>query len=136
MIGTARIRIGDLTSQQGSGRPTQQGLLAVGGVLAALGASSCCILPLVLFSVGVSGAWIGNLTALAPYQPLFIAVALAFLAAGFFRICRRPNVACADETSCATPASTRLTKIGLWTATVLVLAALTFPYTARLFFDL
>ena len=27
-------------------------------------ASSCCILPLVLFSLGVSGAWIGNFTQL------------------------------------------------------------------------
>lgn len=135
MIETARIRTGDLTAQQGSG-VRRQGLLAAGGLLAALGASSCCILPLVLFSVGVSGAWIGNLTALAPYQPVFIAAAVAFLGAGFLRIYRRPRSACADETSCATPASTRLTKICLWTATALILAALTFPYTARFFLDL
>jgi mercuric ion transport protein len=32
------------------------------GLLGALAASSCCILPLVLFSLGVSGAWIGNFT--------------------------------------------------------------------------
>src|SRR5262245_33524392 len=39
-----------------------QGLMAVGGLLGALVASSCCLLPLVLFGLGVSGAWIGNLT--------------------------------------------------------------------------
>ena len=50
-----------------------QNLVAAGGILGALAASSCCILPLVLFGLGVSGAWIGNLTWLAPYQPYFIA---------------------------------------------------------------
>src|SRR5262245_16002083 len=46
----------------------QQRLMAAGGLVGALAASSCCILPLLLFSLGVSGAWIGNLTRLAPYQ--------------------------------------------------------------------
>ena len=40
---------------------------AAGGMLGALAASSCCILPLALFTLGISGAWIANLTALAPY---------------------------------------------------------------------
>ncbi len=110
-----------------------QGLLAAGGILAALGASSCCILPLVLFSLGVSGAWIGNLTALAPYQPLFVAAAVALLAFGFWRVYRRPKMECAEGSSCARPGSNRMAKIGLWTAAVLVLAAISFPYTAPLF---
>ena len=53
-----------------------QKLVAAGGVVGAVAASSCCIVPLLLFSLGVSGAWIGNLTRLAPYQPIFIAVTL------------------------------------------------------------
>jgi mercuric ion transport protein len=57
----------------------RQSLAATGGLLGALAASSCCILPLVLFGLGVSGAWIGNFTRLAPYQPWFIAATLAFL---------------------------------------------------------
>jgi len=39
--------------------------VAAGGLLGALAASSCCILPLVLFGLGIRGAWIGNLTQLA-----------------------------------------------------------------------
>src|SRR5258708_21257504 len=50
----------------------RQRLAAVGGILGALAASSCCIVPLILFSLGIGGAWIGNLTALAPYKPLSI----------------------------------------------------------------
>ena len=52
-------------------------LLSVGGILAALGAASCCVIPFALFLAGVSGAWIGNLTALEPYQPIFAAVSLS-----------------------------------------------------------
>src|SRR5712691_2561510 len=64
----------------------RQSLMAAGGLLGALAASSCCILPLVLFGRGVSGAWIGNFTRLAPYQPYFIAATLGFLgtAIGWF----------------------------------------------------
>ena len=54
-----------------------QKILTAGGVLGALAASSCCIVPLVLFGLGVSGAWIGNLTALATYQPYIALITLA-----------------------------------------------------------
>ena len=48
------------------------GALLVGG-LAAILASTCCLGPLVLVALGLSGAWIGNLTLLEPYRPFFIA---------------------------------------------------------------
>lgn len=106
-------------------------LLAAAGLLAALGAASCCLLPLGLFLVGVSGAWIGNLTVLAPYQPIFLAVALACLAGGLFAVYRKPKVAaCAEGSYCARPASNRVAKVALWSATVLAVAALAFPYAA------
>jgi len=61
-------------------------LLAAGGILSALAASTCCVLPLLLVSLGVSGAWIGSLTALAPYQPVFLVAALVSLGAGFWLV--------------------------------------------------
>jgi mercuric ion transport protein len=108
------------------------GLLTAGGILAAIAASSCCIVPLVLFMLGVSGAWNGNLTALAPYQPIFIASGVGFVAAGFMRVYRRRGVVCAETICCATPASTRVAKLGLWVAAVSVTVAGVFPYLARL----
>lgn len=99
-------------------------LMAAGGLLGAFAASSCCILPLVLFGLGVSGAWIGNFTQLAPYQPYFIAVTLAFLACGYWLVYRSSRLACADGAACARPLPNRLTKAGLIVATVLVVAAL------------
>jgi mercuric ion transport protein len=110
----------------------QQTLIAAGGVIGALAASSCCILPLVLFGLGVSGAWIGNFTQLAPYQPYFIAATLACLGYGYWLVYRPSKVACADDESCARPLPNRLVKAGLVAATVLVIAALGFDFLAPL----
>src|SRR5712664_2192424 len=78
----------------------RQSLMAAGGLLGALAASSCCILPLALFGLGVSGAWIGNFTRLAPYQPCFIAATLAFLGYGYWLVYRSSTRACTDGEAC------------------------------------
>jgi mercuric ion transport protein len=109
------------------------GLASVGGILAALGAASCCVVPFALFTLGISGAWISNLTALEPYQPIFAAVTFGFLGYGFYLVYRKPKVACAEGSYCARPNSDRTARIGLWTATVLVIIALGFPKLAPLF---
>ena len=108
-------------------------LLSIGGILGGLASASCCVLPFVLFTVGISGAWIGNLTALTPYKPIFVTLTVAFLAGGFIMVYRKPKVACADGSYCARPGSDRIAKIGLWVATALVTIALGFPRLAPLF---
>ncbi len=110
----------------------RQRLIAVGGILGALAASSCCIVPLVLFSVGIGGAWIGNLTALAPYKPLFVAGTAGVLGYGFYLVYWKPRRACADDAACARPIPNRLVQLALWIATVLVIAAFAFDYIAPL----
>ena len=124
------MRIKDENSAQESGRG--QGWMAAGGLLGALAASSCCILPLVLFSLGVSGVWIGHLTGLAPYQPYFIAATLGFLGTGYWMVYRAPKRACADGVVCARPLPNRLIKGALFVATILVAAALGFDLLAPL----
>ena len=113
-----------------------QGLMAVGGLLGALGASFCCLLPLVLFGLGVSGGWIGNLTQLAPYQPFFMAATIACLGYGYWLVYRSSKVACAGGEACARPLSNRLVQLGLIVATVLVIAAIGFDFLAPLLLDL
>lgn len=114
----------------------KKGLISVLSVLGAIGASACCVIPFALFALGISGAWIGNLTALAPYKPIFITATLGFLALGFYLVYRRPKAAvCADGSFCARPASHRIAKTGLWIATVLVLLAMTFSYWFPLFVE-
>jgi mercuric ion transport protein len=108
----------------------RQGWLAAGGVLGALASSACCILPVVLFSLGAGGAWLGNLSALSPYQPIFIATTLGFLGGGFWFAYRRPKMACDGSAGCARPMSSSAVKVALWLATLLFAAAIGFPYVA------
>jgi mercuric ion transport protein len=112
----------------------RKGWLAAGGVIGAVLASSCCIVPLVLVTLGISGAWIANLTALEPYKPVFAAAALVFIALGFRYVYFRPKVPCADGSYCARPQSARLTKSALWFAAVLVILAVTVGWWAPLFY--
>ncbi|MFC0159134.1 MULTISPECIES: mercuric transporter MerT family protein [Mameliella] len=100
-----------------------------GGILGALAMTSCCILPLVLFSLGATGAWIGQLGALYQYKWLFFAFAGASLAYGFWKVYRPIPQTCADG-SCERPLNRRFMKGALWTATLVVALSLAFPYIA------
>lgn len=106
--------------------------LVTGGV-AALVASACCLGPLVLVGLGISGAWIGNLTALEPYRPLFLGAALLamlFAYRGIFRAAAE----CKPGDVCAVPQVRRAYRIVFWIVAALVLIALAFPYVLPLFY--
>lgn len=115
-------------AQGGDGR----GALAIGSLAAVL-ASTCCLGPLVLVMLGVSGAWIGNLTALEPYRPAFIGVALTALFFAWRRIFR-PARECPDGEICATSQTRRGYKVLFWVVVMLVVLALGFPYLMPLFY--
>ncbi len=104
-------------------------MIAAGGILGALAASTCCIVPLILFSLGVSGAWIGNLTALEPYKPIFIVITLGFLGYGYWMAYCKPK-ACAEGDTCARPLPNRLVKSALWASTILIVIALFWNWIA------
>lgn len=112
---------------------TQRTIFTSGSALGAVTMSSCCIVPLALFSLGITGAWIGNLTALYPYKIYFFIATAGFLAAGFYKAYRKPKVAaCEPGNYCSTPVSDRVNKVVLWSSAILVLAAVAFPYYAPL----
>eukprot|EP01036_Dinobryon_divergens_P041526 gene41526-55051_t len=94
-----------------------RGALFAGG-LAAILASTCCLGPLVLVGLGFSGAWIGNLTVLEPYRPLFIGAALVALFFAWKRI-YRPVQACKPGEVCAIPQVRATYKLIFWIVAVL-----------------
>lgn len=102
------------------------GLFAGASVASAILASACCIVPLALFSLGIGGAWMANLTALAPYKPFFVVLAGALILSGFVSMHRRRR--CDVDGYCATTLSTRITTVALWASTLLVVAVLLWPY--------
>lgn len=117
-------------SQPDTAEPRGRGWLAAGGLAGAILASSCCIVPLLLVTFGVSGAWIGNLTVLEPYKPWFGAVALVFIGLGFRQVYFKPKALCVDGSYCARPQSALIAKSVLWVASALVILALTVNWWA------
>ena len=101
--------------------------------LAGVLASACCIGPLVLLSVGLSGAWIGSLTMLEPYRPLIVGVALAAMLLAGRRIWR-PAHRCDPGQACAAPAARRGYKIAFGLVALAVVIAVAFPYLAPLLY--
>jgi mercuric ion transport protein len=105
----------------------------VAGILTAVGASICCVGPLVLLALGVSGAWIGSLTALEPYRPFFIGLTLLFLAFAFHRLYFARRV-CTPRSACANPRTLKHQRLAFWIVTVLVLGLIAVPWVAPLFY--
>ena len=103
------------------------------GVLAAFGASACCVGPLVLLALGIGGAWIGNLTLFEPYRPLFIGLTLLFLGLGFRKLYLVPQ-ACAPNMACADPQTANRQRLVFWAVAVVVLGLLAVPWFAPLFY--
>ena len=114
---------------QSSPKSTKTRWIAAGGIMGALAASSCCIVPLILFSLGISGAWVGNLTALEPYKPIFIIATLGLLGYGYWLVYQNPK-ACDDGAACAKPLPNRLVNSALWVSTFLILIALFWNWIA------
>ncbi|WP_086619871.1 mercuric transporter MerT family protein [Erythrobacter tepidarius] len=112
----------------------KRNIFAAGGVIGAILASTCCVVPLLFVMLGISGAWIGNLTALEPYKPYFAGIALVFIGLGFRQVYFKAKPACVDGSYCAKPQSAVITKTALWLSTVVILLALTINWWAPLFY--
>ncbi len=111
---------------------TERGTL-IAGIVAAIGASVCCVGPLILLGVGITGAWISNLTALEPYRPIFIGLTLLFLGLAFRKLYLVPQV-CEPGTSCENPSTTGRQRIAFWIVSVLLLGLLAVPLIAPLLY--
>jgi mercuric ion transport protein len=128
-----RVAIAQSEAERISEERTQR-LLTLGGVVGALAAGSCCVVPLALFGLGVSGAWVANLAWLAPYHSYFIAATAICLGGGYWLVYRSAKRACAEGEVCARPLPNRVVKIGLVFSATLVVAALVMDFLAPFFY--
>lgn len=115
-------------------KPERANWIAAGVLIGAGLASACCVVPLLLVTLGISGAWIANLTALEPYKPYVAAVTLALLGFGFWHVYFKPKPPCEDGSYCARPGSARTTKAVLWLGLAIVIFALTIDWWAPWFY--
>ena len=108
-------------------------LALAGAILAAVGASICCVVPLVLVLLGISGAWIANLTALDPWRPWFTGATLLCLAFAFWQI-YGPASRCRRDGVCVEPQSLTRRRRWLWGASLVIYLLLLFPSYINWFF--
>lgn len=105
----------------------------IAGAVAAIGASICCVVPLVLLALGIGGTWVGSLTAMEPFRPIFIGLTLLFLGLAFRKLYLVPQI-CMPGTACADSRMIRRQRLVFWIVTVLLLGLLAVPWLAPLFY--
>lgn len=98
-----------------------------GGVIAGIGASICCVGPLVLVALGLGGAAAGLIAFFTPLRPIFIGLALLFLGFAAYRLFYAPAV-CVPGTVCAEPGSSRRQRLLFIGALIVTAALVAFPW--------
>ena len=106
--------------------------LGIGALLAAIGASACCVGPFLLLSLGIGGAWMSTLTALEPVRPFFIILTLLFIGLGYRKLYLTPH-RCEEGEICATSDIQRRQRLIFWLGSAFILILLAFPWLAPFF---
>lgn len=101
-------------------------------IVSGVGASLCCVGPLVLVMLGVGGTWVGSLTRLEPVRPLFIGVTVLALGLAFRRLYALPQ-ACTPGTPCADPRTILWQRRVFWIVAVFLAALIIAPWLAPWF---
>jgi mercuric ion transport protein len=105
----------------------------IASVLAGIGASLCCVAPLVLLSLGIGGAWVATLTAFEPWRPIFLGLAVLFIGLSFYKLYLiKPS--CEAGKPCAEEEVIRKQRFIFWSVTIPLLGLLAFPWFAPLFY--
>ncbi|MDB5934127.1 MAG: hypothetical protein JWQ01_1471 [Massilia sp.] len=101
-------------------------------VVASLAASTCCVLPLVLVLVGISGAWMVNLTALKPFTPAFVVLTLGAIGWAAYLVFSKPTECSLEDGACET--TRPLVRRVFGACAVFIALLLLFPLAAPLFY--
>ncbi len=99
----------------------------VASVIAAVGASACCLGP-VVFSLAGAGALGAASVRLEPLRPFMLVLTGVLLAGAFYNVYRRPAGIACDSNGACPPDRNRRAKQLLWVATVIVILLAAFPY--------
>jgi mercuric ion transport protein len=101
-------------------------LLGVGTIVAAVGASLCCIVPVAVVLLGVGSAALG--AQLEPIRPFFLGLTLLLVGTAFYQVYQPSKEDCEPGQSCAVPKNQRRQRLIVWMATILAVVVAAFPY--------
>lgn len=105
-------------------------LIRVGAVIAAFGASLCCVLPVAVALLGVGSAALG--AKLEPLRPYFLVLTTVLLGLAFWQAYRTRE--CEEGEACAVESRRHRYRVALWVVTLIVAALVTFPYYSSYLF--
>ena len=114
--------------------PKDTSWLGIGAVLAAIGASVCCVGPLLLLSLGIGGAWMSTLTSMESIRPFFLILSLFFIALGFRKLYLLP-ANCEAGKACAVSEIQNRQRMIFWIGSTLIMMLLAFPWYAPFFME-
>lgn len=126
-------RAGSLPASRQARKPSSESVALTTGGVAALLTGACCVVPLLLVSAGLGGAWLANLRLLEPYRWVFIGMGLVALAVAWKRI-YRPAAECKPGEVCAVPQVRRGYRIYFWLVALLLVFMAVYPYLVPLFY--
>lgn len=102
-------------------------------VLAAVGASLCCVAPLALLAMGIGGSWIANLARFEPLRPVFTALTVLLLGLAWSRTYRKADNCGSGACPTDSLPQQRQRQI-FWLVAVPSVILLAFPWFAPLFY--
>ncbi|PTN07645.1 mercuric ion transport protein [Nitrosomonas aestuarii] len=107
--------------------PKEVNWLGIGTILATIGASICCVGPLLLLSLGIGGAWMSTLTSMETVRPFFLILTLIFIGLGYRKLYLIPE-RCEEGEACASPDVKQKQRVIFWIGSGLILLLLALPW--------
>lgn len=100
----------------------RENLTGIGGIFAALLATSCCIGPAVFILFGTTAGFLSSVSVLEPFRPYFIGFAVLMLGYSFWQLyLRKPDCHCEENRQVKT-----IGRVIFWIGVVMVIFALSF----------
>lgn len=102
--------------------------LASGSLISSIAvflSAACCVLPMIVVTAGLGGAWVALLGTMFDYRYVFLTISVLFVAVGWGVLYRRRatlNKACADGL-CASAKTSRSAVVVLSISTLLIVGA-------------
>ncbi len=104
-------------------------LTVVGGIIAVIAASACCIGPVVAVTLGVGS--LAAASGLQKWRPVLLAVAFVLLGGAWYLTYRKPKAETgAEGTACTTKPGAKGSNVVLWIATALAVGLAALPLYA------
>ena len=98
----------------------------IAGEVAAIGASVCYVGPLLLLALSIGDSWVGSLTAMEPYRPMYIRLSLLFFGMALRKLYQMPQV-CAPSSLCANPRKIKWQRLTFWIVSIAIFGLLALP---------